>query len=113
MNNSKVLSVLGLCKKSGNLALGFDACVESATVGKSYLILITQDLSANTRQKLYNRLARAATDLIVLTDLSTYDIGKCLGKPCGVISINNEGFAKKIRSLLKFDNIYVQEGANI
>lgn len=113
MNNSKVLSVLGLCKKSGNLALGFDACVESATVGKSYLILITQDLSANTRQKLYNRLARTATDLIVLTDLSTDDIGEYLGKSCGVISINNEGFAKKIRFLLNFDNIYVQEGANI
>lgn len=113
MRNSEVLSVLGLCKKSGNLALGFDACVESATVGKSYLILIMRDLSENTKQKLFNRLTAMATDLIILTDLSVDDISECLGKACGIISVNNEGFAKKIRSLLNIDNIYVQEGANI
>ncbi len=113
MSNSEVLSVLGLCKKSGNLALGFDACVESATLGKSCLILITRDLSANTRQKLYSQLARAGTDLIVLTDFSMDNIGECVGKSCGITSVNNAGFAKKIRSLLNTDNIYVQEGANI
>ena len=113
LSNSKVLSVLGLCKKSGNLALGFDACVESATLGKSCLILVAQDLSANTRQKLYSQLAQAAADLIVLTDLSMDEIGECVGKSCGVISVNNAGFAKKIRSLLNIDNIYVQEGTNI
>lgn len=113
MSNSKVLSILGLCKKSGNLALGFDACVESAAFGKSYLILITQDLSRNTRQKLYSQLAKMAMNLIILTDLSIDDISDHLGKSCGIISVNNKGFAKKIRSLLNIDNNYVQEGTNI
>ena len=106
MSNSKILSILGLCKKSGDLALGFDACIESAMLKKSYLILITRDLSENTKQKLYNRVAM---NLIFLSDLSMCEVREWLGKSCGIISVNNKGFAQKIRSLLNIDDNEVRE----
>ena len=102
VNNSKVLSILGLCKKSGNLTLGFDACTETIKQKKSYLILITQDLSDKTKQKLYNQLNG---NLIYTTDLTMNDIHDNLGKSCGIISINDKGFAKKIKSLLNLNTI--------
>lgn len=103
MNNSKILLILGLCKKSGNLSLGFDSCVETINQKKSQLILITHDLSNNTKQKLYKN--QSSMNLICLTDLSMDDINEVLGKPYGIISVNNKGFADKIKSLLNIRNI--------
>lgn len=99
LNSNKILSILGLCKKSGNLALGFDACIESVKQKKSQIILITKDLSDNTKQKLFNQVD---TNLIYSAELSMDEINDFLGKACGIISVNNKGFAKKIVSILNF-----------
>lgn len=96
-NDNKILSALGLCKKSGNLSLGFDSCMEAVKQKKSKLILITRDLSENTKQKLY---AQVEASLIYLTDFSMSDVSLILKKSCGIISVNNDGFAAKIKSLL-------------
>ena len=96
LNSNKILSLLGLCKKSGNLALGFDSCIESVNQKKSQII---RDLSDNTKQKLFNQVD---TNLIYSTELSMDEISNFLGKICGIISVNNKGFAKKIISFLNF-----------
>ncbi len=96
-NKNKILSLLGLCKKSGNLSMGFDACMESVKLKKTQLILMTMDLSDNTKQKFCSCIDSA---LICNTDLSMDDIHKTLGKSSGIISINETGFAKKFKQLL-------------
>lgn len=97
INKARVLSLLGLCKKSGNLALGFDSCLEAVKQRKTQLILTTMDLSENTRQKFCNNIDE---ELLCMTDLSMDDIHKTLGKSCGIISVNEVGFAQKIKQLL-------------
>lgn len=99
LKSNKILSILGLCKKSGNLTLGFDSCLESVKQKKSQIILITGDLSDNTKKKLFNQVD---TNLIRAVDLSMDDVNAFLGKTCGIISVNNKGFAEKIISLLNF-----------
>ena len=102
MNNpayNKILSLLGLCKKSGNISLGFDACIDAVRQKNSQLILITKDLSDNTKQKL---LHQVDTNLICPVELSMDDVNAFLGKSCGIISVNNKGFAEKIKSLVNF-----------
>ena len=99
LNRNKILSILGLCKKSGNLTLGFDSCIEAVKQKKSQLILITCDLSDNTKQKLFNQVN---ANLICSVEISMDDINAILGKSCGIISVNNKGFAEKIKSLLNF-----------
>ena len=98
-NKNKILSILGLCKKSGNLSLGFDACIDACKQKKSHLILVTKDLSDNTKQKLYNQLDDY---LISPTNLTMSEINAILRRACGIISINDKGFAEKIKSLLNF-----------
>lgn len=97
INKNKILSLLGLCRKSGNLSIGFDACLEAVKQKKTQLILMTIDLSDNTRQKFSNSIDE---DLIFTADLSMDDIHKALGKSSGILSINENGFAKKFKQLL-------------
>lgn len=96
--NDKVLSLLGLCKKSGNISLGFDACLESVKHKNSSLILLTNDLSERTLNRIYDQINNKV-DIIIL-NLSMEDIKKILGKSSGIISINNNGFAEKVKQLL-------------
>ena len=42
---------LSLCRKAGALTMGFDAAVESVMKGKSYLVLLTSDLSPRTERR--------------------------------------------------------------
>lgn len=100
--NNKIVSILGLCKKSGNLTFGYDSCIDSINKKKSKLILVANDLSYNTKQKLYNKINIDECNLICLTNFSINDIGNILGKSCGIISVNNTGFAEKIKSILNF-----------
>ena len=102
MNNltrNKILSLLGLCKKSGNISFGFDSCIEAVRQKISQLVLITKDLSDNTKQKLLNQVDET---LICTVELSMDDVNAFLGKSCGIISVNNKGFAEKIKSLVNF-----------
>lgn len=99
MNKNKILSILGLCKKSGNLSIGFDSCIESVKQKKSQLILITKDLSEKTMQKLFTQVEK---NMVCFTEFSMDDINSMLGKSSGIVSINDSGFANKIKSLLNF-----------
>ncbi len=96
--NDKVLSLLGLCKKSGNISLGFDACLESVKQKNSSLILVTNDLSERTLNRIYDQINNKVN--IIVLNLSMEDIRKILGKSSGIISVNNNGFAEKIKQLL-------------
>ncbi len=96
--NSKLLSIIGLCKKSGNLSVGFDSCIESVNQKNSKLILITKDLSERTLNKLSVQLNNKVPTCFI--NYSMEDIRQIVGKTSGIISINNDGFAEKIKQLL-------------
>lgn len=96
--NNKLLSIIGLCKKSGNLSLGFDSCLEAVNQKSSNLILVTKDLSERTLNKLQTQFKNNVP--IYSIDYSMEDIRQILGKTSGIISINNNGFSEKIKQLL-------------
>ena len=96
--NKKLLSFLGICKKSGNLSLGFESCIDALKKKKSHLILIARDLSENTKQKLYKY---DYIEFICPIDLSMEDINLAIGSSVGIISVNDKNLAEKIKSLLK------------
>lgn len=98
MVNRNLLSFLGICKKSGKLSLGFESCIDALKKKKSHLILITQDLSENTKQKLYKH---DYMECIFPIELSINDINLAIGSLVGVISVNDKNLAGKIKSLLK------------
>ena len=49
---SKLQSYLGFARKSGNLVMGFNSCVFAMKKGKIKLLIVAEDLSENTSEKI-------------------------------------------------------------
>lgn len=97
MNNA-ILSLLGLCRRAGRLTIGCDPVKSSIIKGETQLVLFAGDISKNTEKDVMYMIKEFQADLIRLN--STKDeIGTALGKYASVISINDAGFAKKIKKL--------------
>ena len=100
--NNKLLSLLGLMRRAGKLSLGFEAATDSADAGTSCLILTTADISPKTLKEL-NYKINNKTDVIALP-CSQDDMQRAIGKAVKIISINDKGFAQKVRLLMETDN---------
>lgn len=96
--NDPILSLLGLCRRAGRMSIGCDPVKSSILKGETRLVLFAGDISKNTEKDIKYLIEEYHTDLIRLN--STKDeIGTALGKYASVVSINDAGFAKKIKKL--------------
>ena len=94
MSNDRLLSLLGLARRAGRLTMGNDA-----VIGVSALLLLAEDLSPRTVKGVELAAQNACVDTMRI--VQTMDqISMALGKRCGVVSINDTGFAKKARTLI-------------
>lgn len=100
INDSRVLSILGLARKAGKLTLGYDAVTASMQSRSSSLVLVTNDLSARTLKNI-EYTAKGQSVKVMHMGHSMDDTYRALGKTVGIISVNSEGFALKIQELLK------------
>ena len=93
-----ILSLLGLCRRAGRMSIGCDPVKSSILKGETRLVLFAGDISRNTEKDIVYLIEEYHKDLIRLN--STKDeIGTALGKYASVVSINDTGFAKKIKKL--------------
>lgn len=93
-----ILSLLGLCRRAGRMSIGCDPVKSSILKGETRLVLFAGDISRNTEKDIMYLIEEYHKDLIRLN--STKDeIGTALGKYASVVSINDTGFAKKIKKL--------------
>lgn len=97
--NQKILNLLGLCKRSGNLSLGYDATIESITKKKAKLCLIASDASDRVKDRMKKNCENMKTAVFV-TDFEIKDFESSIGKSVAVFSVNEKGFAEKIKTLL-------------
>lgn len=101
--NDKVLSLLGLARRAGKIALGFDPAADSAKSGQSRLILITSDISPKTKKELEFSLRDIGTPIRSIPyDVKT--LGSAVGKAAKIVSVNDEGFAGSVMKLLGSNN---------
>ncbi|MGN1458330.1 MAG: L7Ae/L30e/S12e/Gadd45 family ribosomal protein [Acutalibacteraceae bacterium] len=96
--NDKLLSFLGIARRAGRLSLGFDMATEAMNKGKSKLLLLACDLSARTTRSITETAHKSGTQTIVL-NIPMEQIGISLGKVTGIISVDDEGFAEKLKTL--------------
>lgn len=94
----KLLSLLGLARRAGKLALGFEAAVQSADKGNSSLLITAGDLSERSKRAVAAAAERNRTEMIAL-DIPMSRIGEAVGKQTGIISVNDAGFARKLKTL--------------
>ncbi|WFD11720.1 L7Ae/L30e/S12e/Gadd45 family ribosomal protein [Tepidibacter hydrothermalis] len=95
---NKILSLLGIILRSGNLVSGDDTTLSDLKKGKIKLIIIANDASENTK-KLF-RDKSEYRDVPYIIDFTKEELGKSIGKSSrAVIGIKSEQFAKKIKEI--------------
>lgn len=88
----KILSLLGFASKAGKLSFGTHATEWAIHGGKAKLVLAANDIS----EKSIKELKFKASDKIpvkVLLEIDIDTLSKKVGKSCGIVSINDDGFA--------------------
>ncbi len=101
MKNSKLVSLLSICRKAGKLTTGFDAVVESMQDAKARLVLLACDLSDKTRSELHFSAGKCQYAGDILQTQQTMDeLSVVLSKRTGVLAITDAGLAQAILSEL-------------
>ena len=100
MNNDRLLSFLGLCKRAGYLISGADTVTKAINDDKALLALYASDASANSLKNVLKTAEMKNTSALML-DRSKEELSFALGKHCAVICTTDAGFAKKITELMK------------
>lgn len=94
----KLLSLLGLARRAGRVSLGFDAACDSVKNGSAVLVIAASDLSERTKRGLASAADGTRTE-IIFSDIPMDRLGAAVGKPVGIISVNDAGFAGKMKTL--------------
>lgn len=92
---NKTLTLLGFAAKAGKLAYGADASLISLKKKKSYLIIVACDLSEKSRKEINFYAEKYNVKVITLT-VDKETLSKAVGRKCGIISVNEKGFAMSI-----------------
>ncbi|MBQ6142905.1 MAG: ribosomal L7Ae/L30e/S12e/Gadd45 family protein [Clostridia bacterium] len=98
MNNSPLLSFLGITCKSGNLIFGMDNIKKYILKKRVKLILTAKDVSENSYSKIKN-YSKSEIEILPLK-ITKEEIKNTLGKFSGVIAVKDDNFANKIKSLI-------------
>ncbi|NLN82024.1 MAG: 50S ribosomal protein L7 [Clostridiales bacterium] len=103
MNNQDVrrlFGLLGIARRGGKLAVGFDAVAALMAEGKGSALLIADDLSEKTEKELRFKAGERESEIVRLP-LGKDEIGSALGlgKPVGILAIDDKGFAKTVLML--------------
>ena len=99
----KVLSLLGLSAKSGNLVSGEFSTEKAVKEHKAALVVVTEDASDNTKKSFSNMCAYYHVPMIVFADKET--LGHAIGKQFRAsVAVTQDGFAKAILKLTESDN---------
>lgn len=102
--NEKILSLFGLARRAGKLAPGHDVVIESVVKNKAKLCVLCVDASERLEREIKHACSYENKNIPVLKakfDMKT--LSKAIGTKAAVISINDEGFAKKLLSMFEQD----------
>ena len=108
--NNKILSLLGFASKSGNLSYGFSSCLEALERKKAKLIICAKslsektklivcgaDLSEKTKKEITFHAQKTGVEVLTLKTVDIFTLSNSIGHKCGVISVNETGFAKSLK----------------
>ena len=94
--NSKILTLLGFAAKAGCLSFGMDATVQSIKSRKARLIVVAADVSSKSLKEV-KFFAEKTPVKEIEADKQT--LSHAVGKQCGILSVNDEGFKNSILKL--------------
>jgi ribosomal protein L7Ae-like RNA K-turn-binding protein len=91
-----------MCRKSGNLVLGFDASRDCVLDGKAFCIIAAQDISPNTLRKMQTicEMFSARKVPVVQIDLTVREMEKYLCQKVAVAAVCDKGFSERFQELV-------------
>ncbi|NLA76886.1 MAG: 50S ribosomal protein L7ae [Clostridiales bacterium] len=96
----KQVGMLGLCRKAGKLSVGHDAVIQAIVASQAKLCLLAVDASERLKNEITHSASFGGKNIPVkLMPLGMEDVYFAVGTKAAVLSVNDEGFAKKIMQL--------------
>lgn len=96
---NKVLSMLGIAAKSGNVASGEFSTEQAVKKGKAYLVIVSEEASDNTKKMFTNMTEFYEVPMYVYG--TKEDLGRCIGKQFRAsLAITDENLAKAVEKNL-------------
>lgn len=95
---NKFLQFLGLTKKAGKLTEGYNNCEDALKRGKVKLIVLSKDVSNNTRDKFHTYHNRF--DIAIIEAYTKAELGAALGRAeINVLCVTDDKMSKKLIDL--------------
>ena len=102
MDNPKLLSLLGMCRRANKLSCGHDSAVGAIRNKNAKLCLLSSDSSERLRNEIKREKEFGGNDIpVAVLESDMSEIGKATGLKSAVLTVNDEGFANAMLSLLK------------
>ena len=98
--NDKLLSFLGITRKSGKLFLGMDEVKNNITKKNISLVMVAKDISKTSFKKLNNVASKNGVKIVSLK-YTIEELHSSIGKFVGIIGVCDENFIRKISSLIE------------
>lgn len=94
--NSKILTLLGFASKARKLSYGMNEAKISLEKGKSKLIVVAENVSPKSQKEINFSSHKNHVNVITLKGVSIETLSNAVGRNCGIISVNDSGFADAI-----------------
>lgn len=94
--SNKILSLLGFAAKAGRLSYGSSAVLWAIKTHKAKLAVISEEISEKSRKETAYYADKQNIKTIVLKGIDIKTVSDAVGKKCGIISVNDCGFADAI-----------------
>ncbi len=95
---SKTLTLLGFASKAGKLGYGMQKAIEFIKNNKSRLIVTACDLSDKSKKEILFFASNKNVPVVTLNNVTVENLSAAVGRKCGVISVNDNGFADAINN---------------
>lgn len=95
----KITSYITLCQKAGKLSKGYENTRHEILKGKVHLVLVFKELSENTKKAVFSFCEEGKIECIEI-DKSLDEAEFYIGKRCGILGIEDAGFARAIKNTL-------------
>lgn len=96
--NDKLLSLLGMCRRAGKLAPGFEKAAEAIEKHKAALILIASDTAPRTEKEIRFKSDNSVTVIRLTVNRET--LSHAIGTSAGTVAVTDEGFATQAKLLI-------------
>lgn len=97
--------MLGFASKAGKLSYGFEASILSVKKKTSKLLVVAEDISPKSCKECAFFAEKFSVRCEILEGIDIITLSNAVGKKCGIISVNDNGFAEAcIKALFEGGN---------